>query len=170
MKAILAILVVGIIGYFVYAAVKPDKKPLKTGTKEVYYYPKANVYYDVATAQYAFFEEAEKKWKLSKDFSEEQKLSLGEKAVITHPSSPIWKNNTQDRLIYSVNVYASSKDLKQKLRTDSLNSIPSPKVVVSPPKDGKQEERPEEEKPKSGFRKFFDKIFKGKDKEKEKES
>ena len=132
MKAILAILAAGVIGYFVYAAVKPDKKNPETGTKEVYYYPKANVYYDVATGQYAFFDEARKSWKLSKDFSEEQKLSLGEKAVIIHPSSPVWKNNAQDRLVYSVNVYASSNDLKQKFQTDSLNSLPPPRVAVTP--------------------------------------
>lgn len=167
MKAILAILAAGAIGYFVYAAVKPDKKIPQTGTKEVYYYPKANVYYDVATGQYAFFDEVQKSWKLSKDFSEEQKLSLGEKAVIAHPSLPIWKNNAQDRLVYSVNVYASSNDLKQKFQTDSLNSLPPPKIVVAPPKEPSQEEKTETEKPKSGIRKFFDKLFKGKDKEKD---
>jgi hypothetical protein len=121
----------------------------------------------VATSQYAFFDEATKNWKLSKDFSEEQKLSLGEKAVITRASSPIWKNNAQDKLVYSVNVYSSSNDLKQKFHTDSLSSLPLPKVVVSPSKEIKQEEKTEEEKSRSGIRKFFDKIFKGKNKEKD---
>jgi len=167
MKAIFAILAISIIGYFVYAAVKPGKKPVQTGTKEVYYYPKSNVYYDVATGQYAFLDETGKSWTLSKDFSEEQKLSLGEKAVIAKPSSPIWKNNVQDKLVYSVNVYASPSDLKQKFQTDSLNSLPPPKVVVAPPKEIKQEEKAEEEKPKTGLKKFFDKIFKGKDKNKD---
>jgi len=170
MKAIVAILAIGIIGYLVYASVRPDKKPPQTGTREVYYYPKANVYYDVATGQYAFFDAGSNNWKLGKDFSEEQKLSLGEKAVITRPSSPIWKNNAQDKLVYSVNVYSSSNDLKQKFHTDSLNSLPPPKVAVTPSKEIKQEEKTETEKPRSGIRKFFDKIFKGKDKDKVKDS
>lgn len=168
MKAILAIVIVGVIGYFVYAAVKPDKKPLETGTKEVYYYPRVNVYYDVGTSQYAYFDSGVKSWKLSKDFSEEQKLSLGEKAVIATPSSPVWKNNEQDKLVYSVNLYSSPNDLKQKFHTDSLSSLPPPKVVVAaPPKEAKQQEKTEEEKPKSGFKKFLDKIFKRKDKAKD---
>lgn len=167
MKTILAILAIGIVGFFVYLVLKPGRKPLETGTKGVYYYPRANVYYDVATGQYIYFDEAEKTWKQSKNFSEEQKLSLGEKAVISKPSSPIWKNNDQDKLVYSVNLYSSPNDLKQKFHTDSLSSLPPPKVAVTPPKDVKQQEKPEEEKPKSGFKKFLDKIFKGKDKAKD---
>jgi hypothetical protein len=168
MKAILAILVVGIVGYFVYAAVKPQKEPLKTGTKGVYYYPRANVYYDVATGQYIYFDGAEKTWKQSKKISEEQKLSLGEKAVIATPSSPIWKNNEQDKLVYSVNLYSSPNDLKQKFHTDSLSSVPPPpKVVVAPPKEVNPQQKTEEEKTKSGFKKFLDKIFKRKDKAKD---
>ncbi len=164
MKAILAIVIVGIIGYFVYAAVKPDKKPAETGTQEVYYYPRANVYYDVGTGQYAYFDTEAKSWKLSRDFSEEQKLSLGEKAVITQPSSPVWENNAQDKLIYSVNVYVSSKELRQKFQADSISSLPPPKPVAAPVKDTQQVKKPEKDKPKSGLRKFFDKIFKGKEK------
>jgi len=163
MKAILAILAFCIIGFFVYSAVKKEQpKPVKTGV--VYYYPKANVYYDVASEQYIYFDSTQKNWKQSKKFSEEQKLSLGEKAVIKNPSSPVWKNNAQDRLIYSANLYSSTNDLQQKYRTDSINSLPKPVADTEKQIDSPQT-KPEattEEKHKSGIRKFFDKLFKGK--------
>lgn len=163
MKAIIAILAIGIAGFFAYSAVKKKSGPVKAGV--VYYYPKVNVYYDVASAQYVFFDDNSKSWKQSKSFSEEQKLSLGEKAVITHPSSPIWKNNAQDRLVYSVNLYASGNDLKQKYYTDSVNSLPKPVTTDTPKKTASKEEdqqdSPEPEKPKSGIRKFFEKLFGG---------
>jgi len=166
MKKVIAALAIGIIGFFTYSAVKPSNKPVKTGTGVVYYYPKPNVYYDVATGQYVYFESETKTWKQTRNFNEEQKLSLGEKAIISKPSSPIWKNNADDRIIYSVNLYASRYDLKQKFYADSLNSLP--KIAATPAKVIKPDEKIEEEKPKSGFRKFFEKIFKsGKDQQKE---
>ena len=171
MKAILALIIIGVIGFFAYTVLHKKPEPVKTGV--VYYYPKANVYYDVTRSQYIYFDSIQKNWKQSKNFSEEQKLSLGEKAVISNPSSPIWKNNVQDRLVYSVNLYSSGSDLKQKYYVDSVNSLPKSVVDTEKPVEQQREPKPEEkkEKPKSGIRKFFDKIFGGdKDKEPEKKS
>lgn len=170
MKAILVLIIIGVIGFFAYRVLHKKSEPVKTDV--VYYYPKTNIYYDVARSQYIYFDSIQKSWKQSKKFSEEQKLSLGEKAVISNPSSPIWKNNAQDRLVYSVNLYSSSNDLKQKYYVDSVNSLPKP-VVDTPKRVVQQEPASQEkkEKPKSGIRKFFDKIFGGgKNKEAEKKS
>ena len=170
MKAILAVIIIGIIGFFAYTVMHKKAEPVKTSV--VYYYPKTNVYYDVARSQYIYFDSVQKSWKQSKKFSEEQKLSLGEKAVIGNPPSPIWKNNAQDRLVYSVNLYSSGNDLKQKYYVDSVNSLPKP--AMDTPKKIAQQAPPiqeKKEKPKSGFKKFLDKIFGGgKDKEPEKKS
>lgn len=166
MKGIIAILAIGLLGFFAYSAVKKKSGGVRTGV--VYYYPRANIYYDVAREQYIFFDEKKRAWKETSDFSEEQKLSLGEKAVIPHPSTPIWQNNSQDRLVYSVNLYASGTDLRQKYLTDSLNSLPKP-LPDTPKWVAPRESKPsqEEEKPKSGIRKFFEKLFGGgKDKNK----
>ena len=171
MKAILAVIIIGVIVFFAYTVLHKKSEPVKTGV--VYYYPKTNIYYDVARSQYIYFDSIQKNWKQSKNFSEEQKLSLGEKAVISNPSSPIWKNNAQDRLVYSVNLYSSGNDLKQKYYVDSINSLPKPVVDDTQKQIVPQEPKPEEkkEKPKSGFKKFLDKIFGGsKDKEPEKKS
>ena len=161
MKTFIAFLVICLIGYIVYKTIS-GKDNESNKVKTVYFYPKANVYYQVGTGKYIFFEEEGKAWKLTKDFSEEQKLSLGEKAVIENPPSPVWKNNAEDRLVYSANLYSSPSDLKEKFHSDSINSLPAKPVIR---RDTTIAKAPvEDQKPKSGLRKFFDKLFGGKDK------
>jgi hypothetical protein len=161
MKTFISFLVICVLGYVVYRTIarKEDKV---SQVKTVYFYPKTNVYYQVGTGKYLFFDDEKKSWVQTKDFSEEQKLSLGEKAVIENPPTPVWKNNAEDRLIYSANLYSSPSDIKEKFRSDSLSSLP-PKPVIK--RDTTLAKAPvEDEKPRSGLRKFFDKLFGGKDK------
>jgi len=161
MKTFIAFLVICVLGYIVYRTIagKDDKT---SQVKTVYFYPKTNVYYQVGTGKYLFFDGEKKSWVQTKDFSEEQKLSLGEKAVIENPPTPVWKNNAEDRLIYSATLYSSPSDIKEKFRSDSLSSLP-PKPVFK--RDTAFAKVPvEDEKPRSGLRKFFDKLFGGKDK------
>jgi hypothetical protein len=161
MKTIIAFLVICLLGYIIYKTIT-GKDNESNKVKTVYFYPKANVYYQVGTGKYMFYDEEGKAWKLTKDFSEEQKLSLGEKAVIENPPSPVWKNNAEDRLVYSANLYSSPTDLKEKFHSDSINSLP-PKPVIR--RDTAIAKAPQEDqRPKSGLRKFFDKLFGGKDK------
>jgi hypothetical protein len=161
MKIFFAFLVVCILGYILYRTI-PGKSDETNKIKTVYFYPKTNVYYQVGTGKYIFFDEEGKAWKQTKNFSEEQKLSLGEKAVIENPPTPVWKNNAEDRLIYSANLYSSPADIKEKFHSDSINSLP-PKPVVR--RDSTIAKPPQEEqKPKSGLRKFLDKLFGGRDK------
>jgi hypothetical protein len=161
MKTLIAFLVICLLGYFLYIII-PGKGDESNKVKTVYFYPKANVYYQVGTGKYMFFDEEGKAWKLTKNFSEEQKLSLGEKAVIENPPSPVWKNNAEDRLIYSANLYSSPSDIKEKFQSDSINSLP-PKPVIR--HDTVIAKAPvEDQRPKSGLRKFLDRLFGGKDK------
>ncbi|HJW16851.1 MAG TPA: hypothetical protein VJ499_07015 [Flavisolibacter sp.] len=161
MKTLIAFLVICLLGYILYRSIS-GKEDDASKVKTVYFYPKKNVYYQVGTGKYIFYDTVEKAWNLTKNFSEEQKLSLGEKAVIENPPAPVWKNNAEDRLIYSANLYSSPSDIKEKFQSDSINSLP-PKPVIR--HDTAIAKVPvEDEKPKSGLRKFFDKLFGGKDK------
>lgn len=161
MKTLIAFLVICLLGYILYRSIS-GKEDDASKVKTVYFYPKANVYYQVGTGKYIFYDTVGKAWNLTKNFSEEQKLSLGEKAVIENPPAPVWKNNAEDRLIYSANLYSSPSDIKEKFQSDSINSLP-PKPVIR--HDTAIAKVPvEDEKPKSGLRKFLDKLFGGKDK------
>jgi len=73
---------------------------------------------------------------------------------IDSPSQPVWKDNANHKLIYSAVLYASPNDTVQKKE---------PKPVVKPvDSSAKKEEH------KSGIRRFFDKIFGKKKKNKDK--
>lgn len=166
MKTIIVLAIMGILGYIGFSANKPGKAQLpKSGL--VYYYPKANVYYEVGTGQYAYFNAASNSWKETKAFSEEQKLSLGERAIIQKPSSPLWKNNADDRMVYSARLYGAAQNLQQKFREDSLNSLPKPTATVTPVVKKTKPATVEKDsvKTKSGIARFFEKLFKGKKKE-----
>lgn len=162
MKTIAAVIIIGLLGFFgwkMLSSTAAENKPAGA----VYFYPKANVYYDVAAGEYVYFSQDEKRWIRKSNLTKQQKLSLGERAVIDEPAAPVWKNNKTDRLIYSVNLYAPS-DLQKKYRQDSINNLPKPKVA---PADTAPS-APEETKEKSGFGKFLEKLF-GKKKNKTKD-
>jgi len=161
MKSFIVFLAICLLGYFVYKTIS-RRDDEANSVKTVYFYPKANVYYQVGTGKYMFFDDEKKSWKQTKDFSEEQKLSLGEKAVIENPPSPVWKNNAEDRLVYSANLYSSPTDLKEKFHSDSISSLPPKPVIRRDTSIAKA--TVEDQKPRSGIRKFFDKLFGGKDK------
>jgi hypothetical protein len=166
MKTILVLLVMGILGYIGYSANKPEKTKSPKASV-VYYYPKANVYYDVATGHYIYFDEKARTWQNSKSFSEEQKLSLGERAIINKPSSPVWKNNDADRLLYSAKLYASTRNFQQQFREDSIKNLPKP-VTTTPAvikKEKTEKEEKDSVKQKSGIIRFFERLFKGNKKE-----
>jgi hypothetical protein len=162
MKTILVLLVMGILGYIGYSANKPEKTASPKASV-VYYYPKANVYYDVATGHYIYFDEKARTWKNNKSFSEEQKLSLGERAIINKPPDPIWKNNDADRLLYSAKLYAATRNYQQLFREDSLKSLPKAMATTPPVIKKVKPEKVEKDsvKQKSGIVRFFERLFKG---------
>jgi hypothetical protein len=86
-----------------------------------------------------------------------QKDSLGEKIRLINPPKPVWKNNEEDRLLYSLEKYTSRKDYQKNFYEDSINSLPKKM-------EKEDEKQAATEKEKSGFGKFLDKIFSKKDK------
>ena len=155
MKKLPVIILVLILACAAYMALRPAGKK-EIG--EVVYYPKANIYYSSGTGLFYYFDSNEKGWKEVKTLNEEQKLSLGQKALIPAPPDPVWANNEQDRLFYGTGLYASRKDLREKFYEDSINSL-TPKIVVQPePLPGEKNEQAEA-KPKNKIRRFFDKLF-----------
>ena len=124
MKRLLILLpVLALLGYVGYRSYKPQKR---TELGAVYFFPKANVYYSVGTGEYIYFSPQKGTWVKDDGFTEEQKLSLGEKAEIGTPAEPVWERNEEHRLLYSISLYGKNNDLARKLAEDSLNSLPKP--------------------------------------------
>lgn len=158
MKVIFGILIVVIVAVSVVFYMRPAEK----GPEDfIYmYYPKVNVYYHVANNEYLAFDSSEKKWTSRKELDSGYKASLGKNIVLNITDEPIWKNNDQHRLIYGTSLYTSSSDVKEKFIEDSIQSLPPKKPVVVK----NSSDTVEEEKKRSGFRRFMDRIFKKKPK------
>jgi hypothetical protein len=162
MKTALIIIAGLILAFFAFSAVKPAKKQKSLS---VFYYPKANVYLDPAEGDYYFYHSEQKEWIATKKISTEQEASLGHKIPVGQVK-PAWKNNYQDRMIHSVTLYGGASLLKKKYLEDSIRLIQkkeAPADVSSQP--SRDSLTREQEKPKSGLKKFFDRIFGKKDKE-----
>jgi hypothetical protein len=153
MKTALVIIAGLILAFFAFSAVKPANK---TKPQAVYYYPEANVYHDLAEGEYYFYHSEQKEWIATKKISREQESSLGDRIPV-QVNKPVWKNNYQERLIYSISLYGKPSVVRQQLLEDSLKMVPKPKpeVNLTPRRDS----LPQPEKPKKGLKKFFDKLF-----------
>jgi hypothetical protein len=158
MKLALGILAGSILAFFLVFSLRAEtKKPVSA----VQYYPKANVYYAPDAGEYYFYHSEQKAWISTKKLNNTQVSSLGDHIEIPY-SEPVWRNNRQHRMVHSVNLYAAPSLVKSQYTEDSLSLVPKKKPSVSV-KSKKPAELPvEEEKPKKGLKKFFDKIFKGK--------
>jgi hypothetical protein len=154
MKTALIIIAGLILAFFAFSAVRPAKK-LKQ--QAVFYYPKANVYHDLAEDEYYFYHSEQKEWIATKKISREQESSLGDRVPVS-VNDPVWKNNYQERLIYSVSLYAKPSLIRQQLVEDSIKMVPKkiPEVNSIPSHDSIPST---EEKPKKGLKKFLDKLF-----------
>lgn len=124
----------------------PADKQNATATSHVYYYfPKSNVYFDTTARIIYYFDSTKKGWQTAHSPKGIQS-DLGKGAVITNPSQPVWANNKEHRLEYSVELYADSADFK--------GPKPVKKTQVAKPQPQVQQE-----KKKSSVKRFFDKIF-----------
>lgn len=119
--------------------------------KPVYYYPAANIYFDTGNALYTIFDEQEG-WKQAENINEEIKPSLGSKAIILTPATPVWKDNPADRMYYSTALFANPAQVIAKYKADEV-TFAAKKSVAAPPKNS------EAEKTKTGIGRFFKKIF-----------
>jgi hypothetical protein len=129
-------------------------KPAKAHT--YYYYPKANFYYDSTAAIYVCWDSATAEWK-NTDKLPVQQVDLGKRVRIGESLGPVWKENQNHRLIYSVSLYSEPKDFKKKEK--------APVVTVSEKSDTVDELDKTEKK--SGVKKFFERIFPPKKKKKD---
>ena len=113
-----------------------------------YYYPKANFYYDSTAGKYVCWDSAAAEWKTT-DQLPVQEVDLGKRVRIGESTKPIWEENQDHRLIYSVSLYSDPKDFKKK-----------EKPVVTTPKEKLDTMTAQDEADKkSGVKKFFERIF-----------
>ena len=131
------------------------KQDEKQGTT-ILYYPEANIYFDKEKETYIAFADESRRWERVKQLTDQQKQTLGRSVLVNDPTDPVWKQNSDHKVIYSALVYTSPDEVQRKFVEDSIRDLP-PK-----PKPVKKEEPVEEvkeEKKKSGIARFFQRIF-----------
>ena len=116
-----------------------------------YFFPKANVYFDTVNKDYLFLTNKGQAWTSAKHIPDVVESMMDKSVLIDPPSTPVWKDNENHKLLYSALLYASPNDTAEKKEP----------VVVQKPvvTDSAKKE-------KKGLRKFLDKIFGGKKKDK----
>ena len=110
-----------------------------------YFYPKANVYYDSVNRDYLFLTNDGRTWQTEKQIPAAMQVFMDKSVLIDSPSSPVWKDNGNHKLLYSALLYATPNDTMQKKE-------PKPEVRKQANPDTVKKER-------KGLRKFFDKLF-----------
>ena len=113
-----------------------------------YYYPKANFYYDSTQGNYICWDSTAAEW-VTTDQLPVQEVDLGKRVRIGESLEPVWQENQNHRLIYSVSLYSELKDFKKKEK---------PVIVADTSKSDTISEY-ENVKKKSGVKKFFERIF-----------
>ena len=158
MKIVLKIIVGVVILLGAILALSPKKeskllqsnRPIEVHT--YYYYPKANFYYDSTAGNYVCWDSAASEWKTTDKLPVQQE-DLGKRVRIGDLAAPVWRENENHRLIYSVSLYSDAKDFKKKEKPVVKDTLKSDTLTT--------EEKVEK---KSGVKKFFEKIFPSKKK------
>lgn len=129
---------------------------------EFYYYPKANVYYNVASKAYYYSIDSAKTWQQITDTLAASPALLGEKIVL-HSADSIWKDNAKHRQLYSGVLYnvASPADSAD----GNVAKVSERKVARKKYNTRERSQEAEEPKKKKGLGKFLQKVF-GKKKDK----
>ena len=130
-------------------AVAPPPPPI------YYYYPKANVYFDTVNKNYVFLGNDGVTWTSGKEIPAAMHSMMDKSVLLDTFTQPVWKDNQNHRLIYSAVLYRSPNDTIEK----------KPEPVVQKP--AANPNVGEEKKEKKGLRKFLDRIFGKKKKDKE---
>lgn len=125
---------------------------------QYYFFPKANVYFDSANKDYVFLGNDGKTWITQKQIPAVVQALMDKGVYIDSPAQPVWKDNANHKLVYSAALYMSPADTVEK-------KAPSP--AAKPATVDSAVKKPEH---KSGIRRFFDKLFGKKKKNKEKVS
>lgn len=122
-----------------------------------YFYPKANVYFDTVNRDYVFLGSDGKTWTAEKQIPAAMQSMMDKSILLDTFSQPVWKDNQNHRLIYSAVLYAVPED--------TIEKKPLP-IAEQKPVDAEVDEKKE----KKGLRKFLDKLFGKKKKDKEEKS
>ena len=123
-----------------------------------YFYPKANVYYDTVNKDYVFLGGDGGNWTSGKQIPAAMQSMMDKSILLDTFSQPVWKDNQNHRLIYSAVLYASPNDtIEKKPEPIAEKPVTDPDTV-------------EQKKEKKGLRKFLDKLFGKKKKDKEAEN
>lgn len=121
-------------------------RPKAVSLHTYYYYPKANFYYDSTEGKYVCWDTSTVQWRKTNQLPV-QEVDLGKRVRIGESAEPVWKENQQHRLIYSVSLYSDPEDFKKEQKTVIAASEKS-----NAPKSEKVEK-------KSGMKKFLERIF-----------
>jgi len=116
-----------------------------------YFFPKANVYFDSVNKDYLFLTNESRTWSTAKQIPDVMQSMMDKSVLIDSPSTPVWKDNQNHKLVYSALLYASPNDTVEKKAPPTVQKPVTPEPV---------------KKEKKGLRKFLDKIF-GKKKDKD---
>jgi hypothetical protein len=129
-----------------------SKKPAEKKILPAYYYyfPQANVYFDSVNKLYTYQTSNNEGWHTDMNIPDSLRFLLNKKVILGKCQDPVWKNNEHDRLIYSVSLYATSEDFKEK----KVQPPPPPPIIKD--STAKTEEKPHRE---SGIKRFFRKLF-----------
>lgn len=125
-------------------SIKSDR-PVQPHT--YYYYPKANFYYDSTAGNYVCWDSSTAEWKTTDKLPVQQE-DLGKRVRIGDSPAPIWRENQNHRLIYSVSLYSDPEDFKKNEKPVTKDTLKSDSVIAE-----------EKEEKKSGVKKFFERIF-----------
>ena len=136
-----------------FATRQTAKKPAPS-SYSFYYYPKANVYYNITDNTYLFPDE-NGSWEVAKDLPKNKSYLLDKKVDLNSANSEIWKENENHRMVYAAALYSSESDLKQP-PVEKYTPPPSTPSRV----DTIQEK--DETGNEKGIKGFFKKIFKQK--------
>ena len=148
-----------VISCLFYFACKDNKAEMVTYTPpppKYYFFPKANVYVDSVNKDYVFLGNDGKTWQTEKQIPQVMQAIMDKSVFIDSPADPVWKDNQNHKLLYSALLYATPNDTMQKKE-------PKPEAQKTVMPDTIKKER-------KGLRKFFDKIFGRKKKDKEEQN
>ncbi len=85
---------------FINAFVSCTNSNSDKAQSSLYYYPKANVYYDAIRANYIYSLDSGKTWDSMSDKLNKVPTTLGKEVIIDSPISEVWKANELHRKLY----------------------------------------------------------------------
>lgn len=161
MKRLVIILALVLLALVAYVTIWADREDPTDGTT-FYFYPRANVYFDVERERYIHQDSSTGSWQKSKKLPGNRKEKLGQYVILNQPPPPVWSQNSQHRLVYSTTLYGREAELRRKFVEDSLRS-----VVMTKPAPGKKSPggKTDTNDTRSGIERFFDRLF-GKEEDK----